>query len=452
MLAVAILAAGKGTRMKSTLPKVLQPLNGISLVERVLSSCTGINPDRRLLIVGHKSEEVKEALSHHDGLEFIHQYPQHGTGHAVQQLQPSLSDFEGDLLVLNGDVPLLRTSTINSLLNKHRSNKAGVTFLTARITNPKGYGRVFTDERGNVNAVIEEKDCSVEQSQNTLTNAGIYCFNWKQLNKIISTLSNDNAQKEIYLTDAISKISTAIHMEVDDPREVWGINDRIQMAQCETFHQESLRNYWMREGVTFIDPLSCTLSDYCEFGTDVIIEPQTHFKGTCKIGNNCHLGPGSVIKDSSLGDHVIVHNSVINKSTVLNDVVIGPFAHLRPKSAVYSNCKIGNFVEIKKSTVGERSNISHLSYIGDAEIGQEVNIGAGTITANYDGIKKHTTVIGNKTKTGANSVLVAPIKIGQNVTIGAGSTLTKDVPNNSLAIERAKQLVKENWSYNLNDF
>ena len=446
MLAVAILAAGKGTRMKSAFPKVLQPLNGVSLIERVLSSCKSINPDRHLVIVGHQSQEVKHALNNYSEIEFVQQTPQKGTGHAVQQLQPILQNFQGDLLVLNGDVPLLKESTIYSLLKKHRENQASVTLLTAKVSDPKGYGRVFTNEAGKVNAIIEEKDCTPEQLKNTLTNAGIYCFNWKELNHVLSSLSDNNAQNEIYITDTIGKLSKSIHLEVDNPTEVSGINDRIQMAQCEAIHQENLRNHWMKEGVTFIDPPSCTLSDECQFGNDVVIEPQTHFRGICIVGNNCRIGPGSLIKDSTIGNLVTVLNSVISNSKVLNNVVIGPFSHLRPNAEIGNNTKVGNFVEIKKSVVGEYSNINHLSYIGDAKIGQRVNIGAGTITANYDGRRKNNTVIGDDSKTGANSVLVAPITLGTQVTVGAGSTLTKNVPNKSLAIERSKQLIKENWS------
>ena len=446
MLAVAILAAGKGTRMKSALPKVLQTLNGISLVERVLSSCKEVNPDRRLLIIGHQADEVKQSLSHYSGLEFVLQHPQKGTGHAVQQLQKELKNFKGELLLLNGDVPLLKHYTIHSLLKKHRKHQASVTLLTAKVTNPKGYGRVFVNEEGRINKIIEEKDCSTAQLQNTLTNAGIYCFDWEQLNPILSTLSDNNAQKEIYITDAIAKLSKAIHLQVDDAKEISGINDRMQLAQCEAFHQESLRNYWMKEGVTFIDPMSCTISDECQFGKDILIEPQTHFRGSCTIGNNCHIGPGTLIKNSSLGTHVTVINSVVDNSKVLNNVIIGPFSHLRPETEISNNCRVGNFVEVKKSFVGKDSNISHLSYIGDTQIGSQVNIGAGTITANYDGKNKHKTVIGDNSKTGANSVLVAPINIGKHVTVAAGSTLTKDVPNESLAISRSKQLIKINWS------
>ena len=445
MLAIALLAAGKGTRMKSTFPKVLQLLGGTSLVERVLSSCKTINPDRHFLVVGHQSEEVKQSLTHHQSLEYVLQEPQEGTGHAVQQLVPVLKGFKGELLVLNGDVPLLKPETLEKLLTKHRKDKAHVTFLTARLSEPKGYGRVFTDELGRVSEIIEDKDCNQHQRKNTLTNAGIYCFNWTKLNNVLSTLSSDNAQSEVYLTDVIAKLSNSMHLEVDDPREVSGINDRKQLAKCESILQERLRNYWMDKGVTFTDPISCSLSDNCKFGIDVVIEPQTHLRGSCQIGNGCVLGPGSLIKDSTLGEKVNVINSVISDVQVANNVAIGPFAHMRPGSKVANNCKIGNFVEIKNSSLGENSNVSHLSYIGDATLGREVNIGAGTITANYDGKNKHKTIIGERTKTGANSVLVAPIKIGSKVTIGAGTTLTKNVPNKALAISRPKQLIKENW-------
>tara|TARA_Y100001968_G_scaffold187355_1_gene171774 strand:- start:46116 stop:47480 length:1365 start_codon:yes stop_codon:yes gene_type:complete len=445
MLAVAILAAGKGTRMKSTLPKVLQPLGGISLIERILTSCKAINPDRYLLIVGHQSTKIEKSLNHLSELEFIIQSPQNGTGHAIQQLLPILKGFKGDLLVLNGDVPLLKTSTIEKLLEKHRSIKAGVTLLSARHPNPEGYGRVFSNDSGVIYKIIEDKDCNQIERQNTLTNAGIYCFDWQQLSPILSKLSSNNSQNEIYLTDAVTQITKAIHLEVDDPNEVNGINNRLQMANCEKLLQKNLRDHWMQEGVTFIDPESCTLSEECNFGHDVVIEPQTHLRGSCEIGHKCRLGPGSLIQNSVLGENVTVIQSVLNDVKIKNHVTVGPFAHLRPGAEISNYCKIGNFVEIKKSVIGEMSNVSHLSYIGDSDLGRKVNIGAGTITANFDGINKHKTIIGDNSKTGANSALVAPITIGTNVTIGAGSTISKNVPNNALAIERGNQTVQENW-------
>ena len=446
MLAVAVLAAGKGTRMKSNLPKVLQPLAGATLVERVLASARNLRPERRLLIVGHQAERVEQQLSAVGGLEFVLQQPQNGTGHAVQQLLDPLANFEGELLVLNGDVPLLRAETIDQLVSTHRSSGAQVTLLTARLDDPTGYGRVFADEQGAVSSIIEHRDCSEEQRCNNLTNAGIYCFNWTALAEVLPKLSTDNDQGELYLTDTVAMLTKAMHVEVADPDEVNGINNRQQLAQCETMLQERLRHHWMAEGVTFVDPASCTLSEGCKFGRDVVIEPQTHLRGRCQIGDESRLGPGSLIEDAELGRGVTVVMSVVREATVGDGVCIGPFAHLRPAAVIGNNCRIGNFVEVKKSTVGEASKVNHLSYIGDAELGASVNVGAGTITANYDGVNKHRTVIGDGSKTGANSVLVAPIQLGNKVTVAAGSTLTKNVPDGALALGRAKQLIKENWA------
>lgn len=446
MLAVAVLAAGKGTRMKSALPKVLQPLAGATLVERVLASAANLQPERRLLIVGHQAERVEEQLAAIGGLEFVLQQPQNGTGHAVQQLLPVLHGFQGELLVLNGDVPLLRAETIESLVNGHRQSGADVTLLTARLEDPTGYGRVFVDADGKVSAIVEHRDCSEEQRSNNLTNAGIYCFNWQALVEVLPKLSTDNDQGELYLTDTVAMLAKAMHVEVADPDEVNGINNRKQLAQCEAVLQQRLRDHWMAEGVTFVDPGSCTLSEDCRFGRDVVIEPQTHLRGSCRIGNNCRLGPGSLLDNAELGSDVSVLHSVVREATVGNGVAIGPFAHLRPAADIADGCRIGNFVEVKKSQVGAGSKINHLSYIGDASLGENVNVGAGTITANYDGVRKHRTVIGDGSKTGANSVLVAPVTLGAKVTVGAGSTITKDVPDGALAIGRAKQLSKEGWA------
>ena len=446
MLAVAVLAAGKGTRMKSALPKVLQPLAGATLVERVLASAANLQPERRLLIVGHQAERVEEQLSAIGGLEFVLQQPQNGTGHAVQQLLPVMDGFEGELLVLNGDVPLLRAETIDSLVSRHRSSGADVTLLTARLENPTGYGRVFADGEGKVSGIVEHRDCSDEQRSNNLTNAGIYCFNWRALAEVLPKLSTDNDQGELYLTDTVAMLPLAMHVEVADPDEVNGINNRQQLAQCEAVLQQRLRDHWMAEGVTFIDPSSCTLSEDCRFGRDVVIEPQTHLRGTCRIGDNCRLGPGSLLEDAELGNDVTVLHSVVREATVGNGVAIGPFAHLRPAADVGDGCRIGNFVEVKKSQLGAGTKVNHLSYIGDASLGENVNVGAGTITANYDGVRKHRTVIGDGSKTGANSVLVAPVTLGTKVTVGAGSTITKDVPDGALAISRARQLSKEGWA------
>ena len=451
MLAVAVLAAGKGTRMKSALPKVLQPLAGATLVERVLASARTLEPERRLLIVGHQAERVEKQLSPIGGLEFVLQQPQNGTGHAVQQLLPVLQGFTGELLVLNGDVPLLRAETIESLVTGHRESGADVTLLTARLSDPTGYGRVFADSEGKVSGIIEHRDCTEEQRRNNLTNAGIYCFNWQALEAVLPQLSSDNDQGELYLTDTVAMLPRSMHREVADPDEVNGINNRRQLAQCEAVLQQRLREHWMDEGVTFTDPESCTLSEDCRFGRDVVIEPQTHFRGRCVIGDNCRIGPGSLIEDASLGDNVSVVHSVIREANVGDDVAIGPFAHLRPAADVGDGCRIGNFVEVKKSQIGAGSKVNHLSYIGDASLGDNVNVGAGTITANYDGVRKHRTVIGDGSKTGANSVLVAPVSLGKKVTVAAGSTITKDVSDGALAIGRSRQMNKEGWNRSSGD-
>jgi bifunctional UDP-N-acetylglucosamine pyrophosphorylase/glucosamine-1-phosphate N-acetyltransferase len=446
MLAVAVLAAGKGTRMKSDLPKVLQPLAGSTLVERVLASCEQLHPERRLLIVGHQAERVEASLAGFAGAEFVLQQPQNGTGHAVQQLLQPLADFEGELLVLNGDVPLLRPETLAALLEQHRTTGAAVTLLSARLADPTDYGRIFAVEQGRVSAIVEHRDCSEEQRRNTLINAGIYCFNWRRLAEVLPRLTTDNDQGELYLTDTVALLRPAMHMEVADSDEILGINDRQHLAQCEAVFQERLRERWLREGVTFTDPGSCTLSEGTRFGRDVVVEPQCHFRGTVEIGDRCCIGPGCLIENSCLGEEVEVLYAVIRDSEVARGCAIGPFAQLRAQAVLGEDCRIGNFVEVKNSSLAAGVKANHLSYLGDADLGAAVNVGAGTITANFDGVRKHRTVIGAGSKTGANSVLVAPITLGEGVTVGAGSTLTKDVPAGALALGRARQVVVEGWT------
>ena len=429
--------------MKSDLPKVLQPLAGSTLVERVLASCEHLQPERRLLIVGHQAERVESTLAAHHGLEFVLQQPQHGTGHAVQQLLEPLQGFAGQLLVLNGDVPLLRPETLEQLLEQHRRSGAAVTLLSARLVDPSGYGRVVAAANGAVSAIIEHRDCSAEQRLNNLTNAGIYCFDWPQLAAVLPRLASDNDQGELYLTDTIAMLSPAMHLEVADADEINGINDRLQLAQCEAVLQERLRRYWMAEGVSFTDPLSCTLSEGTRFGRDVVVEPQCHFRGVNTIAAGCRIGPGSLIENSRLETGVEVLYSVLRDVEVEQNCVIGPYAQLRAGAQLGAGSRIGNFVEVKNSRLGAGVKANHLSYLGDADLGAGVNVGAGTITANYDGVRKHRTAIGAGSKTGANSTLVAPIRLGENVTVAAGSTLTDDVPAGALAFGRARQVVKD---------
>jgi bifunctional UDP-N-acetylglucosamine pyrophosphorylase / glucosamine-1-phosphate N-acetyltransferase len=445
MVAVAILAAGRGTRMKSDLPKVLHALGGRSLVERVLASVSELNPSRRLVIVGYRSELVREALQNDSGLEFVEQSEQLGTGHAVQQVIPHLEGFEGSLLVLNGDVPLLRPQTLKKLLQTHEENRNAVTLLAAKVPDPKGYGRVFCDEHDRLQQIIEDRDCTPEQRQNNRVNAGVYCFDWAKLVEVLPQLTTSNDQKEYYLTDTIKLLEPAMAVDVEDYQEILGINDRKQLAEAYQVLQTRIKDNWLRAGVTIIDPSSITIDDTVELQADVVIEPQSHLRGKTTIQSGSRIGPGSLIENSQIGANVTVLYSVVSDSVIQNGTRVGPYAHLRGQAQIGKECRIGNFVEVKKSKLGDRTNAAHLSYLGDATLGEKVNVGAGTITANYDGVRKHPTFIGDRTKTGSNSVLVAPVTVGADVTIGAGSVITKDVPDDCLAIARAQQKVLPGW-------
>jgi len=455
MVAVAILAAGRGTRMKSTMPKVLHSLGGRSLVERVLQSCLSISPIRRMVIVGYQAEQVKAALVEAEALnkpefvlptlEFVEQTEQLGTGHAIQQLLPQLEGFTGDLLVLNGDVPLLRPETIKHLLQQHQAHRNAVTLLTAELPNPQGYGRVFCDSQNLIKQIVEDRDCTTAQQQNCRINAGVYCFRWADLAQVLPRLSANNDQQEYYLTDVVSQLEPAMAHDVEDYQEILGINDRQQLATAYEILQRRVKSEWMAAGVTLIDPTSITIDDTVQLQPDIIIEPQTHLRGNTVIQSGSRIGPGSLIENSQLGENVTVLYSVVKNSIVQAGTQIGPYAHLRGPLQVGADCRVGNFVELKNSTLGSRTNVAHLSYLGDATLGERVNIGAGTITANYDGVNKHSTHIGDRTKVGANSVLVAPLKLGADVTVAGGSAVTEDVTDDCLVIARARQVVKPGW-------
>lgn len=445
MVAVAILAAGRGTRMKSRLPKILHNLGGRSLLRRVLDCTLEIQPIRQLVIVGYGNDLVKASLADLPNLEFVHQTEQLGTGHAVQQLIPYLQDFQGNLLVLNGDVPLLRPQTLQSLLQTHQQHQNAATILTAQVPDAKGYGRVFCDGQNLVTQIVEDRDCSPAQRQNRRVNAGIYCFNWRQLEQVLPKLQSSNDQQEYYLTDAVNYLSPVMAVDVEDYQEILGVNDRKQLAAAYDILQARVKDDWMASGVTLIDPDSITIDDTVQLAPDVVIEPQTHLRGQTVIQSGCHIGPGSLIENSHLEENVTVLYSVVMGSRVAANTRVGPYAHLRGQVTVGQSCRIGNFVELKSTTVGNHTNVAHLSYLGNATVGDRVNIGAGTITANYDGVSKHQTYIGDRTKTGSNTVLVAPITIGQDVTIAAGSTVTDNVPEDCLVIARARQVVKPGW-------
>ncbi|WP_414530610.1 bifunctional UDP-N-acetylglucosamine diphosphorylase/glucosamine-1-phosphate N-acetyltransferase GlmU [Nodularia chucula] len=450
MAVVAILAAGRGTRMKSDLPKVLHSLGGRSLVERVLDSVEILSPSRRMLIVGYQAEAVKTSIQS-PNLEFVEQTQQLGTGHAIQQLLPHLEGYTGDLLVLNGDVPLLRSETLQKLLQTHQANHNAATILTSYVPEPQGYGRVFCNSENVVQQIVEEKDCTAAQKSNRRVNAGIYCFCWQQLAQVLPHLQANNAQKEYYLTDAVTQVGKVTAVDVEDYQEILGINDRLQLATAYEILQKRVKEKWMMAGVTLIDPHSITIDDTVELQPDVIIQPQTHLRGNTTIQTGSCIGPGSLIENSQLGENVTVQYSVVTDSIVQRDSRIGPYAHLRGHAVVGANCRVGNFVELKNSQLGDRTNAAHLSYLGDTTTGNKVNIGAGTITANYDGVKKHPTHIGDRTKTGSNSVLVAPVTLGNDVYVAAGSTITENVPDNSLVIARSRQVVKQDWQQKTGD-
>jgi bifunctional UDP-N-acetylglucosamine pyrophosphorylase / glucosamine-1-phosphate N-acetyltransferase len=445
MIAVAILAAGRGTRMKSSLPKVVHILGGRTLVERALDSVADLNPSRNLVIVGYGAEHVKTELQHRTDIEFVEQTEQLGTGHAAQQIIPYLNEFDGDLLILNGDVPLLRSQTLQQLLTTHQQHQNAATILTAQLPNPKGYGRVFCDEQNYLQQIVEDRDCTDAQRQNRRINAGVYCFRWSALKAVLPNLSAENDQKEYYITDAVNFLTPVMAVDVEDYQEILGVNDRKQLAEAYQILQNRIKDDWMMRGITIVDPPSITIDDTVTLGPDVVIEPQTHLRGNTAIGAGCRLGPGSLIENSTIGDRTTVLYSVVNNSKVAANTQIGPYTHLRSEVVVGEGCRIGNFVELKKTQLGDRTNVAHLSYLGDTTAGQNVNIGAGTITANYDGVNKHKTVIGDRTKTGANSVLVAPLTLGADINIAAGSAVTEDVGDDALVIGRARQVVKPGW-------
>jgi bifunctional UDP-N-acetylglucosamine pyrophosphorylase/glucosamine-1-phosphate N-acetyltransferase len=461
MVAVAILAAGRGTRMKSDLPKVLHSLGGRSLVERVLDSCQFLNPEKQIVIVGYQGEKVKQALSgaaalaargaaapakrDRPNIEFVEQKEQKGTGHAVQQLIPYLQEYSGDLLVLNGDAPLLRPETLEQLVQTHQRENNAATLLTAHLPNPYGYGRVFCDSNNLVNQIIEERDCTTAQAKNRRVNAGIYCFNWQKLAAALPKLSTSNDQQEYYLTEVVDYLNPVMAVDVEDYWEISGINDRQQLATAYDILQARIKDKWMKAGVTMINPNSITIDETVQLEPDVTIEPQTHLRGNTVVGAGSRLGPGSLIENCQIGENVTVLYSVAIRSEIESDTTIGPYAHLRGEVKVGKSCRIGNFVELKKTRLGENTNVAHLSYLGDASLGDRVNVGAGTITANYDGVKKHKTIIGSGTKTGSNSVLVAPVTLGEEVTVAAGSVVTKDVPDGCLVIARSRQREIKGW-------
>ncbi len=447
-----ILAAGQGTRMKSKLYKVLHPVCGKPMVEHVIDHIGSLDVERIVTVVGHGAELVKETLG--DKSEYVLQAEQLGTAHAVQQAEPILGDLEGTTLVVCGDTPLIRPETMQALFARHEAQNAKATILTAVAENPTGYGRILRDSQGQVAQIVEQKDATPEQQLVKEINTGTYCFDNKALFKALKQVNNNNAQGEYYLPDVIEilqKQGEIVSAYVTDNfDETLGVNDRFALSQAEELMRARINERHMRNGVTIINPATTHISADAIIGSDTVILPGVIIEGTTEIGEDCKIGPNSHIVDSRIGAATSIHSSVILNSQVGSETAVGPFAHLRPDSSLGDHVKVGNFVEVKKSTLGAGTKVSHLSYIGDAEIGSNVNIGCGSITVNYDGKNKYQTIIEDDVFVGCNSNLVAPVKLGKGSFIAAGSTITKEVPEDALAIARARQENKQGYVSKLN--
>jgi bifunctional UDP-N-acetylglucosamine pyrophosphorylase/glucosamine-1-phosphate N-acetyltransferase len=449
--AIAILAAGKGTRLKSKRAKVLHSIGGKPLLRHVLDAVLQKSlPEQVFVVVGHQAEEVEQTVAA-IGVRFIRQTEQLGTGHAVQCLRDAVGT-SSDLLVLSGDVPLIRPETIARLRDFHHAQQAAMTILTARPENSFGYGRVLrvSPTDAEVAAIIEQKALTPEQQNLGEINSGIYAFRTETLYRHIDSLRAHNAHGEYYLTDMAAILRAAgelvVALEINDATEVLGANTVAEMMQLDAALRLKTAQRLMAEGVTIYRPETCVIDADVTAGPDTIIEPFVQLLGKTRIGEDCHIRSYSVIQNSTLGDNVLVRNScVLDHSTIEDGASIGPFAHLRPESHIGREAHVGNFVETKKTRLGDRSKAGHLAYLGDTEIGSDCNIGAGVITCNYDGTHKHPTAIGDGVFVGSNSTLVAPVALEDNSYVGAASCITKPVPAGALALGRAPQAVKLGW-------
>lgn len=447
-----ILAAGQGTRMKSKLYKVLHPVCGKPMVEHVIDHIGSLEVERVVTVVGHGAELVKETLG--DKSEYVLQAEQLGTAHAVQQAEPILGSLEGTTLVVCGDTPLIRPETMQALFAHHEANNAKATILTAVAANPTGYGRIIRDAAGQVAQIVEQKDASAEQQLVKEINTGTYCFDNKALFEALKQVKNDNAQGEYYLPDVIEILQkqgeVVAAYVTENFNETLGVNDRFALSQAEELMRARINERHMRNGVTIINPATTHISADAVIGSDTVLLPGVIIEGQTVIGEDCKIGPNSHIVNSQIGNNTTIHSSVVLNSQVGNETAVGPFAHLRPESTLGDHVKIGNFVEVKKSKLGDDTKVSHLSYIGDAEIGSNVNIGCGSITVNYDGKNKFKTTIEDDVFVGCNSNLVAPVTLKKGSFIAAGSTITKEVPEDALAIGRARQENKLGYVSKLN--
>lgn len=448
--AAVILAAGKGTRMKSDLVKVMHELGGYPMIEYPVSAAREAGASRMVIVTGHQSDKVRQYFSGREDIAFAIQEEQLGTGHAAACAASALAGFGGSVLILCGDVPLLRAETLREMMAAHEKSGATLTVLTARFDNPYGYGRVVKKEDGSVLRIVEEKDADDKEREITEINSGIYCVESKFLFDALARLGNDNAQGEYYLTDIVRMAAGAGLVcraySVGDALEVMGVNDRVQLAAAGAAVRSRVNETLMYSGVTIIDPPNTYIDKGVRIGADTIVHPNVHIKGDTEVGMNCVIEPSAVISGCRIGNGVTVKAGSVMTDAVLHDEVsVGPMAHLRPGTELMRHVKIGNFVETKKAVIGEESKASHLTYLGDATVGRGVNIGCGTITCNYDGVRKHRTVIEDDVFVGSDVQFVAPVTVGRNSLVAAGTTVTKDVPPDSLAIARTPQVNKEGW-------
>ena len=441
-----ILAAGKGTRMRSALPKVLHKLSGRSMLGHVVAAVESLGEAKKIIVTGHGAEQVEQQFKSPTTI-FTQQKEQLGTGHAVHMAVPELCS-DAVVIVLYGDVPLIRPATIQKILAVVTESTMGL--LTINLDQPTGYGRIVRNTKGDITEIIEQKDASVEQLKITEVNTGVLALQSSQLSDWLPKITNNNAQGEYYLTDLVAIAREAgveiISVNPESATEVEGVNNRVQLSQLERAHQRQLAEVLMESGTSLADPARFDQRGELSAGTDNFIDINCVFNGSVTIGSNVSIGANCQISDSTIGDGVsILPNTIIESSVVGDRAVVGPFARLRPGTRMESDTKVGNFVETKKTLVGKGSKINHLSYVGDAQLGENVNIGAGTITCNYDGVSKHKTDLGDGVFVGSNSTLVAPIKVDKGGFIAAGSTVTTEVPSDSLAVGRAKQRNIKGW-------
>jgi bifunctional UDP-N-acetylglucosamine pyrophosphorylase / glucosamine-1-phosphate N-acetyltransferase len=448
-LYLVVLAAGKGTRMKSGLPKVLHAAAGLALIEHVLRTADTLAPSSVVIVVGHQAEAVQAALAGRPNLRFARQEPQLGTGHALLQAEQALAGATGTVVLLSGDVPLLTPATLQALVNRHVESGAAATVLTAMVADPTGYGRIERRD-GGISAIVEDKDASLEQRQIREINSGIYAFDLHPLFGALKQIGAANVQGEYYLPDLVriyrDRGLTVATVTLDDPQEILGVNSRQDLAEITARLRIRTNDALMASGVTLIDPATAYIGTEVAIGPDTVIHPNVYLEGRTSIGSGCEIQCGVRITNSALADDVFVNSyCVIIDSRIERGAEVGPFARLRPASLVREGAHVGNFVELKKTTLGRGSKASHLAYLGDAVIGEKVNIGAGTITCNYDGRKKHQTTIEDGAFIGSDSQLIAPVTVGKGAYVAAGSSITENVPAGSLAIARGKQINKEGW-------